>query len=369
VSENILSPITGNTLMKIEPIDKDIAAYKSRSRQVVKTGGNLDPYMKQLPLLASSFALGNAYKVIFPPGVSGELMQHVNNPAMKGTYMTAIVGPDGKIIRQAGMESLAVAQAPLLAFVVMSAVTGQYFQARIESTLRKLSQQVDRIIQMILAEKESDIRSIYHFTEYVIQNLEVVRSNDDLRLSSLMNVQRNNIALYSLMKFYEKTIIAEQERMSVTGTELKSGWIKRKNSHLQDLKEEIKNTSDFLERRQICIDLYMKGRVLEIQLASIYNHGYLSDFRRILEEIGESNTDLMHKVLDVYKEVIVIHAVKEDKSMEIGGLEANRRALEQRYAYTSEAIGQFSSAIDGVLLLDKKGMECLYDGEELHLLE
>ena len=129
MENKLIDPITGNTLLKLEPLNEDIAIYKSKSIQTVSTGSYLDSVVRQLPILASVDQLGNAYKIIIPPGISGELVKHVNSPHLKGLYMSTIRGTDGKIVGQAGFQSLSFLQAPLLAFVVMSAITGQYFQA------------------------------------------------------------------------------------------------------------------------------------------------------------------------------------------------------------------------------------------------
>ena len=128
---------------------------------------------------------------------------------------------------------------------------------------------------MILAEKESDIRSIYHFTNHVIQNLETIQNHDELRQSTLTNVQRNNISIYSLMKFYEKSIDLELSNMDKSGKKLKANPRFGKSALLTSVQEEIMNISNYLERRQICIDIYMMGRIFEIQLCSLFSEDYL----------------------------------------------------------------------------------------------
>lgn len=369
MAENkIINPLTGNTLIQLKPISDEVSIYKSKSVQVIDTGLQLDPFISQLPLLASAEQLGQAYKVVFPPGVTGELVRHVQNPELKGLAMTTIRGADGKFSGQAGLQSLSALQAPLIIFVVMSAVTGQYFQAKIERTIRRVSQQIDQIIHILLAEKESEIRSIYHFTQYITDNFDVICSHNELRLSTLINIQRNNINLYSLLKFYEKNISFELDKMDHTGRAIKAARLFSK-SEIEELKEEIGNVSNFLERRQACIDLYLMGRILEVQLGSIFNRSYLVNLQKIFREIDSNNLDLMNRIIDIHKDVFSIKSVKEEKSMSIGKLESELRALNKRKTSTSETIESLVSSVDALVSLDKKGFECLYHDNQLHLLE
>ena len=366
-ANNVTNPITGDTLLQVQPVTEDIAHYKSKSLQTIDTASYLDPFLRQLPLLATASQLGNAYKIVFPPGVTGKLLKHASNAHIKGLATTTIVGPDGKIVGQAGLQSLAALQAPLVAFVIMSAVTGQYFQAKIERTLRKLSQQIEKIIQLILAEKESDIRSIYHFTQYVSENMSVINTHDDLRLSTLMNVQRNNINLFSLQKFYEKTLSSELDSMVATAKEIKDSF--RTGRYIEDLKVEIQNISDYLDKRQMCIDLYMMGRMLELKLASIFHEDYLMNLRAVLIDLKSNNHNIMKRVVDIHMDTFSLQKVKDEPSIPVGELRNKLRILQDRESYTSDNIDNIVAGVDEIRDLDRRGIECFYYNGQLHLLE
>jgi hypothetical protein len=183
--EVIRSPLTGDTLLEIGKLPAGSEAVKRIPSLPVVGTGSMDPWIRQIPLFAAAMGAGGAYLLKIPPGVQGQLMQHQASDYLRGTYMTAIQGADGQIKAQAGLQPLSYLQGPLLAFVVMSAVTGQYFQAKIENTMRRISGQIDKMIELILAEKESDLRSIYHFTQYVSENFATIRSQNELRLATL----------------------------------------------------------------------------------------------------------------------------------------------------------------------------------------
>ena len=369
MENEIIDPFSGKPLIKLQQLDDNIVDYKSKSIQTVSTGTYLDSVVRQLPVLASAQQLGNAFKVVYPPGVSGELVKHVNSPRLKGLFMTSIKGADGQIVSNAGLQPLSHLQAPLFAFVVMSAVTGQYFQAKTEKALRRISQQLDKVIQMILAEKESDIRSIYHFTEYVIQNFEIIKNHDELRQSTLTNVQRNNISIFSLMKFYQKNIDIEINNLDKTGKELKNNPRFGKSSLLNKAQEEITNISNYIERHQMCIDIYIMGRVLEIQLCFFFSDGYLNTLKSTLNNINKTHVQLMNRVIDVHTDLFSITAIKEDKNISLGKISTDKRQLEERKENTTATIINIKESIDGILQLNHKGFECIYSDRELLLLE
>jgi hypothetical protein len=366
--EVIRSPLTGDTLLEIAELPMGSETVKRIPSLPKVNAGSMDPWIRQIPLFAAVMGAGGAYLLKIPPGVQGQLIQHQASDYLRGTYMTAIQGTDGQIKAQAGLQPLSYLQGPLLAFVVMSAVTGQYFQAKIENTMRRISGQIDKMIELILAEKESDLRSIYHFTQYVSENFATIRSQNELRLATLINTQRNNIQLFSLHKFYEKSIRLELDRMSTTAQAIKAATF-FKGSEIADLKREIQNVSDYLERQQLSIDLYMLGRILEIQLSNLYEPQYLKSFQQSIKVIEESGRSLITNVKDIHQDIFEIKSVKENQDIPVGVLTRNLRSLEERKTRNSESMLSISASIDDLISRGEKGTECLYCDNKLYLLE
>lgn len=82
-----------------------------------------------------------------------------------------------------------------------------------------------------------------------------------------------------------------------------------------------------------------------------------------------NNTSLMNRVLDIHNDVFSIKAIREEKSISVGKLDSQLRALKERKAYTAETIRNISLSVEEIISLDKNGIECLYCNNELHLLQ
>jgi hypothetical protein len=367
-SQIVRSPFTGDALLSIERVPAGLETLKRKGALPILGGKVLDPFIRQIPILAAVEGFEGAFILKIPPGVHGQLMQHKANDYLHGTYMTAIQGADGKIQAQAGLQSISFLQAPLMAFVIMSAITGQYFQAKIESTMRHISSQIAKMIDLILAEKESDLGSIYHFTQYVRENFSTIKGQAELRLATLTNIQRNNIYLFSLQKFYEKSIHIELDQMSNTGKAIKAATF-FKGSEIADLKSKIQNVSDYLEKQQLSIDLYMVGRVFEIQLSSLYDSQYLKNFQQSIGHIEENGRNLINHVSDIHQDLFEIKRVKENQDIQVGERTRNLRRLKERKAKNSESVASISASIDDLMKMDEKGAECLYCDNQLFLIE
>ena len=360
--------LTGKTLFEIYPNNTDMDRVKAKSKLSFGASDHLAPFMQQLPSLFAAKQLAESYRLVFPPGVVGKLMKHVNDPYLRGMSTSSIVNARGTIIDKAGFDPSSYAlQAPLIGFVIASAITGQYFQAKTEKALRVISHEVEKIAQLILADKEAQLRSIYHFSEHVKSNIDYIQSNEQLRAATLVNVQRNNIELYSLMKFYEKTIQSELGTMQEIGKEIISAKITY-GSELQSLSRSIGILTDQFQRNQICLDLYMLGRISEIQLASTYDDGYLTNLARNFNSLKNQNAELIEHVSDIHTGCFAIPRVRDDNTLEIGKKEKKLRDLEKRKSNTDNSILELIDGIKEIIDLNRDGMECVYTDQQLYLV-
>ena len=119
----------------------------------------------------------------------------------------------------------------------------------------------------------------------------------------------------------------------------------------------------------MCIDIYIMGRVLEIQLCFLFSDSYLNNLKSSLNQINNTNVPLMHRIIDVYKDISSIPAVKSDKNISLGKLPTDIRKLDERKISTTTTITNISESLDGILKFNKYGFECVYLDNELLLLE
>jgi hypothetical protein len=170
------------------------------------------------------------------------------------------------------------------------------------------------------------------------------------------------------MKFYEKSIDLELSNMDKSGKKLKANPHFGKSALLTSVQKEIRNISNYLERRQICIDIYMMGRIFEIQLCSLFSEDYLNNLKLSLNEIDNTNIPLMHRIIDVHKDISSIGPVKKDKNIPVGKTQTDIRPLIERKEITTSTIKNINKSLDGLIKLNKKGFECIYTNNELLLL-
>ena len=283
-------------------------------RKLKKIGSatKVNMFLQQLPLVANmaqSKAMEGAYKIVLPEGAIGKLMEYKN-----GMLSTTLIGENKKITGHAGLVPLDASKAlkPVMIFSAMSAVTGQYFMARIDKTLSVISRDVKEIIDLIYDEKEADMCSIYDYYEYVKKNMNIIIENEALKIASLTNIQSNNSKLNSNIKFYTKSIKRKLNQLSKVNKE--DFFTSARLESAKNLNDEI---DKIVNQQSLCYELFCIGKMMEARIAEVYDDEYYDnikdEFKSLNEEI-DSNVDSLNecyeKVLSEMKEKAIIH---EDK--------------------------------------------------------
>ena len=112
-----------------------------------------------------------------------------------------LIGANGKITSHAGLEKIqCISMNPVLIFTAMSLLTGQYFMAEINKSLKGISKNLEDIKRMILDDKISRNFAIYDFYQDISSNMEIILEHDDLRISYLSNVQNTFLDLRQNIK-------------------------------------------------------------------------------------------------------------------------------------------------------------------------
>lgn len=294
---SILEPVNKKEFLTIKSIDNKDLQGKKNIGKVTKAS----MFIQQLPLvsnIAQNKMMEGAYKVIFPEGSIGTMMKYKN-----GMLGTPLVGADGKITSHAGLVPIdSISMTPLMVFTAMSAITGQYFMARINESLEEISKEVQNIIDLIYDEKESDIYAAYNFYESIRNNLQQILGNEILKISTLTNVQLTNNKLDSYIKFYSKSINREINNLKNV---LKSS--KFTSKRLSEMDEISVKISNFITQQHLCFELLCIGKVCEMQVAEIYDSSYCENLINELECSGE--------IID--KDVLTLIKKSEDVLLDI----------------------------------------------------
>ena len=121
--------------------------------------------MQQLPAVVAANALSDMYMVRFPAGIPNAL-----TPLKQGGFSTMVKGENGRIAGTASLYSVEAQAAVLGAFNAMSIVSGQYFLAQINSELKTMNQNIDKILEFLYGDKKAELISEVSFVKSAYQN-------------------------------------------------------------------------------------------------------------------------------------------------------------------------------------------------------
>lgn len=206
--------------------------------------GNADMILGQLPTLVTTWAgvdkLSDAYKIVMPEGVTGEL---VKNSKLNDLLTTTIRGADGKFSGVAGLESLAGTLTPAAiastAFSVASVVVGQYFLCQINKSLSKISEGIEHLEKQIDTIQESDVFSGMIFLKEIQNDWSLILSSEEFRETVTSNILQTVNKLTSSIYYFEN-------RLNTKLNELSTILQKDKIADFS-LIDEISNITDFLK--------------------------------------------------------------------------------------------------------------------------
>lgn len=176
-----------------------------------------------------------------------------------GGFSSAVVGQNGKIAAQKGfVEAGKSAFAPMIAFQIMSIVTGQYYLNGINKQLTAINEKLDFIIKELEAEKQGKLNS-------AVILFRMMASQNSYSLDDLMITRMKMVELLDLYQFY---VIRMQEEYDNILNEKRgiSNW-----TNCGDVEEMMKilGKSRFFtynEKAQYCYQVYCFGEMLYMKM-------------------------------------------------------------------------------------------------------
>lgn len=303
-----LDPISKKGFLNIMKVENE----EINNKKCIGSIAKVNMFMQQLPLavgIEQSEIIRNSYKIVFPEGASGTLMRYKN-----GMLGTPLIGSNGKISAHAGLVSVEnTLLTPLMIFSAMSAITGQYFMARIDEGLETITKNVKEIIDIIYDEKESDNFSAYNFCEYVKSNMQIILGNETLKLSTLTNLQATNNKMCSNILFYSKSIKRKSTEIANIAKKLSTT-----EKRLADMDELSKVVFGLIRQQQLSFELLCIGKVYEIQVAEMYDEEYYKNIISELERVGEiADLDVKNTIKECEETLLQIikKAIKGDDAV------------------------------------------------------
>ena len=358
-----LNPINNNILLDIEKLESCEEIY---SKTNIGKGGRFNFMLQALPIsqiIGQNKMLEGAYKVIIPKGSGDSLMKYSN-----GYLGTPLVNSTtGKISGHAGLSKITnLPMSPVIIFTTMSFITGQYFMSQINSSLKNISKDINDIIKFLFDDKESRNYAIYQLYIDISTSMDIIIENQDIRIAYLTNIQSSLIDLNQNIKFYEKTMDRKRKELSSIINDNKNT-----NDRINDSKKKFKELNKLILQRYFCLQLYAQCKILEMQLAQIYDIDYIEKIINQLNNIKDESTlyniRIVENIEHVFKKINDKNWVwsKEDifskRDEIIGYMQENNEKF----------IVNYNSAIDGMnnfISFIKKDNTFIVEGDNLYIV-
>lgn len=221
------------------------------SVQKIQIGGLL----QQMPALVATGVLSGTYMAKFPSGISKAL-----TPLKQGGYSSMVKDEAGRFAGSASLYPVETQAAILGAFNAMSIVSGQYFLAQINSELKTINQNIDKILEFLYGDKKAELISEIGFVKSAYQNYNSIMEHEAQRFATLINLQESKKIAMKDIEFYMSDLDSTANAKSSSDM---MSWI-----------EKVFQIKDCLE---LSMQLYSMSSLLEVYYSQNYEADYISN--------------------------------------------------------------------------------------------
>lgn len=224
---------------------------------------------------------GKLYRVVYPKGVSGELVKH--NGGVLSTMRDSSIN---KFSGQATFYEVGDVALSLPDFSniinstnLISNAINLYYLKKIDNQLTSMQNKLDDILDFLYVNKEFEIYSLMEMITDIYSNFGSIVDNDYQRIASITNIQRTKAVALQNISFYYHDI-----HKTIDAT---------KTSNLDDLSESIK---DKLSTYEQTIQLYGICLVLEYMLSKNESSTYFSYVKSKLSSCERKRRDTINNI-------------------------------------------------------------------------
>lgn len=231
-----------------------------RFKKLEMTSGQrmqLSGLAQQIPSAIAGGVMTNAYVIRFPEG-----LPHTLTTLKQGGFGSMIRGENGKIMGSASFLELSTQAALLNAFTTMSAVTGQYFLAEINSRMDKMNQKIDKILEFLYSEKKAELIAELTFVRYAHQNFMSIMAHEQQRLATIIGLQNAQRIALKDIEFYLNDLD------SAVGGKVKN---------FEELVTVCASANRIHNSLELAMQLYVTGSLLEVYYADNFDQCYLKN--------------------------------------------------------------------------------------------
>lgn len=320
--------------VEITDIDSklDFQKLKLTSSQKIQMGGLL----QHLPAVVATESMSKAYILKLPEGLSGfyHPMQYTT-----GGIGTSIQAVDGSIVGHASLHELSAQVTVLGIFNVMSIASGQYFLAQINSELKAMNQNIDKILEFLYGDKRAELISEVSFVKSAYQNYSSIMQHEQQRLATLVSLQEAKKIAMKDIEFYMSDLD--------TTVSAKSG---------SDITSFIDKTFQIKDCLELSIQLYSMSSLLEIYYSQNYDANYISN---VEEEAVTYVGKCEKRMLSCFSKLSTqIQNFKEGPLKKIDKPILEKRVNSVVDSFSQGTESEILQSIRSVLHASRKGTEC-----------
>jgi hypothetical protein len=320
--------------------------------------GSANMLLSQLPTLIGAQQLSNAYKVVFPAGIVGNLMNLKN-----GLQSSTIVNGSGKIVGQAGLQSLSNLASPMVVFSAISMITGQYFMAQINKSIQNLTKKIEKIEKQLTIKEESIVFSASIFIKEIRNNWTLIVSNEDYKASIITNIISTINELTSSCYYFQNIL---NDKLSDLETSYRSNKLGSNN-----LINDIKRTEDFLK---YAYQLRSSYKLILLFLTTNITNNNATEIKEVLKKdfdlVFSSTVNQLEarvdSIIDILKQSPSIKLQQQTKK--IGPIIVDIRSIVNE-RYNNEGLKNINSTIDKVKNIDSNGQDFYIIGNKMYIDE
>lgn len=240
----------------IKSIENDPAVKKMTISQLQKM--KVGALCSQLPSIMSVGTMAQAYIAVFPDG-----MNHALTPLRQGGVCSFYKDSRNHFSGTASLYSVKSQALILGAFTAMSIASSQYFLTEINSSLRKINQNLDRILEFLYGDKRAELISEISFIKYAYQNYSSIMEHSEQRLATISSLQNARKVAMKDIEFY----ISDLDSIVHT-------------KDIADLDSLVNRAIQIKESLELSMQLYSMGSILE----SYYSQNGDESFLRYIEQ-------------------------------------------------------------------------------------
>ena len=153
--------------------------------------------MQQLPPVAVAGSFSQLYKVEFPDGISGKLME-----LKRGGFTTSIIGENGGITGSASLHPVASQALVIGCFTAMSIASSQYFLKQINNELKMMRLNLDKILEFLYGDKKAELMAEVSFVKYAYQNYASIMTHKHQRTAMIGSLHNSKKIAMKDIEFY-----------------------------------------------------------------------------------------------------------------------------------------------------------------------